>query len=178
LLTLLWPSAHAVSKEAEWSDPRFEHKEVLPMGTTVLLILIVAVVVSVIAYRVNVARRGRIRSLSPENKARYAQSWSAIQARFLATPRAAVEEAEQLAVSILRDRGARMNDGWRPAEMHRARELARTIEGDSTTGGDSATEGLRSAMLQYEIIVDDAVGESMRKSLGAQRQEGAYSSAN
>jgi hypothetical protein len=32
--------------------------------------------------------------------------------------------------------------------------------------------------LQYEIIVDDAVGESMRKSLGAQRQEGAYSSAN
>jgi len=103
------------------------------MGTTVLLILIVAVVVTVIAYRVILARRGRIRSLSPENKARYAQSWSAIQARFLAQPAAAVQEADQLAVSILRDRGAKMNDGWRPAEMQRARELARASEGDSAT---------------------------------------------
>ena len=135
------------------------------MGTTVLLILIVAVVVTVIAYRVILARRGRIRSLSPENKARYAQSWSAIQARFLAQPAAAVQEADQLAVSILRDRGAKMNDGWRPAEMQRARELARASE------GDSATEDLRNAMSQYEIIVADAVGESMRKSLDPQRPE-------
>ena len=135
------------------------------MGTMVLLILIVAVVAIVIAYRVSQARRGRIRSLSPENKARYAQSWSAIQAGFLAAPAAAVQEADRLAVSILRDRGARINDGWRPAEMLRARELAGTNEGNSTT------EGFRKAMLQYEIIVDDAVGESMRKSLDAQRQD-------
>ena len=134
-------------------------------GTTALLILIVAVVVIVIAYRVSLARRGRLRSLSPENKARYAQSWSAIQARFLAEPAAAVQEAEQLAVSILRDRGAKVNDGWRPAEMHLARELA------SSNEGDSGTEGLRKAMLQYQMIVDDAVGESMRNSLDAQRTE-------
>lgn len=135
------------------------------MGTTALLILIVAVVVIVIAYRVSRARRGRLRSLSPENKARYAQSWSAIQSRFVAEPAAAVQEADQLAVSILRDRGARMNDGWRPPEMHRAQELARTSREDSTT------EDLRNAMLQYQIIVDDAVGEPMRRSLDAQRKE-------
>jgi hypothetical protein len=153
-------------QEAERADPRFEHKEVLPMdGTTALLILIVAVVVIVIAYGVSLARRGRLRSLSPENKARYAQSWSAIQARFLAEPAAAVQEADQLAVSILRDRGAKMNDGRLPAEMQRAREVARTNE------GDSGTEGLRKAMLQYQTIVDDAVGETMRKSLDAQRKE-------
>ncbi|HET9781314.1 MAG TPA: hypothetical protein VFR33_06000 [Candidatus Dormibacteraeota bacterium] len=122
-----------------------------------LLILIGAVLVIAIAYRVSLARRGRLRSLSPENKVRYAQSWNAIKAGFLAKPIVAVQEADQLAISILRDRGARMNDGWRPAEMHRAQELARTNR------GGSATEGLSSAMLQYEIIVNDAVGESMRR---------------
>lgn len=138
------------------------------MGTMALLILIGAVLVIAFAYRVSLARRGRLRSLSPENQARYAQSWSGIQARFLANPAAAVQEADQLAISILRDRGAKMNDGWRPAEMRRAQELARTNQGNSTT------EDLRSAMLQYEIIVDDAVGEAMRKSLDAQRQEVAF----
>lgn len=132
------------------------------MGTTVLLILIIAVVVIVVAYRVISVQRRGLRSLSPESQARYAQSWSAIQARFLPNPAAAVQEADQLVVSILRDRGA---DGWRPAEMHSAQELARTNEGNYTT------EDLRSAMLQYEIILDDAVGESMRKSLDAKRQE-------
>lgn len=127
------------------------------MGTMALLILIGAVLVIAIAYRVSLARRGRLRSLSPENKVRYAQSWNAIKAGFLAKPIVAVQEADQLAISILRDRGARMNDGWRPAEMHRAQELARTNR------GGSATEGLSSAMLQYEIIVNDAVGESMRR---------------
>jgi hypothetical protein len=135
------------------------------MGTTVLLIVISAVVVIVIGYRVILARRARIRSLTPENKARYAQTWSAIQARFVTQPASALQEADQLALSILRDRGTRVNDGWRPAEVQRARELARTHEGDPTN------EGLREAMLQYEIIVDDAVGESMRKSLDAQRRE-------
>jgi hypothetical protein len=135
------------------------------VGTTVLLIVIVAVVVSAIAYRVSMARRRRIRSLSTEDKARYAQSWSAIQARFMATPTTALQEADQLALSILRDRGARINDGWRPAEMHRAQELARA------NGGLPAAEDLRNAMSQYEVIVDDAVGESMRKSLDARRHE-------
>lgn len=135
------------------------------MGTLALLIPIVAVLVIVFVYRARVTGRGRLQSLSPENKARYAQSWSAIQARFLAKPEAAVQEADELALSILRDRGARMNDGWRPAEMHRARELARPEEGGSTT------EGNRQAMLQYEVIVDDAVGKPMRRSLDAQREE-------
>jgi hypothetical protein len=136
------------------------------MGTIVLLILIVAVIAGVIAYRVRLALRGRIRSLSSENKARYAQSWSAIQARFLEEPAAAVQEADQLAVSILRDRGARMDDDRRlPAEMRHAREAARTNE------GDSGTEGLRKAMLQYQTIVDAAVGDSSRKSLDSQRKE-------
>jgi hypothetical protein len=128
------------------------------MGITVLLIAVAAVGLIVIAYRVK-AWRGRIRSLSAENKARYAQSWTAIQTRFLETPATALQEADDLAISILRDRGAKMGDGWRPAEMHRARELARSNEGRSTA------DDLRNAMSQYKIIVDDAVG--VPKPLGA-----------
>jgi len=41
----------------------------------------------------------------------------------------------------------------------------------ASTAKEVQSMGLRSAMLQYEIIVDDAVGQSMRKSLDAQRQE-------
>jgi hypothetical protein len=130
-------------------------------GTTALLVLIVAVVV--IALGVNMIRRGRLRSLSPELKSRHAQSWTAIQAQFLAEPAAAVQQADQLAVS---DRGAKVDDDRRlPAELRRAREAARTNE------GEAGTEGLRKAMLHYQAVVDDAVGESMRKSPEIQRKE-------
>ena len=133
-------------------------------GTTALLILIAAVVV--IALGLSVMRRGRLRSLSPELKTRHAQSWTAIQARFLAEPAAAVQEADQLAVSILRDRGASLDgDRQLPGELRRARAAASTEE------GQSGTEGLRKAMLHYQAIVDDAVGESMRKSPDIQRKE-------
>jgi len=135
-------------------------------GTTALLILTVAVVVIVIALGVSMMRRGRLRSLSPEVKARHAQSWMAIQALFVAEPAAAVQEADQLAASILRDRGAKLGDDRRlPDELRRAREAARSTE------GQSGTEGLRKAMLRYQAIVDDAVGESIRKSPGIQRKE-------
>jgi len=135
-------------------------------GTTALLILIAAVVVIVIALGVSMMRRGRLRSLPPELRSRHAQSWTAIQARFLSEPPAAVQEADQLAVSILRDRGAMMDDGRRlPDELRRAREAAASNE------GQSGTEGLRKAMLQYQAIVDAAVGESMRKSPDIQRKE-------
>ena len=135
-------------------------------GTTALLILVVAVVVIVIALGVSMMRRGRLRSLSPQLKAGHAQSWAAIQARFLAEPAAAVQEADQLAVSILGDRGAKMDDDRQlPGELQRAREAARTDE------GQSGTEGLRKAMLRYQAILDDAVGESMRKNPDIQRKE-------
>lgn len=127
------------------------------MDGTTALILVAAVVV--IALVIGMTLRGRLRSLSPEQKSRHAQAWTAIQTRFLAEPAAAVQEADQLAVSILRDRGAKLDDERRlPGELRRAREVAGTNE------GQSGTEGLRKAMLHYQAIVDSAVGESMRKS--------------
>lgn len=134
--------------------------------TTALLFLVGAVVLIVIAFGISVARRRRLRSLPPEIKARHVQSWRAIQARFLAEPAAAVQEADQLAVSILRDRGAKLDDDRRlPGELRRAREAAGTNE------GVAGTEGLRKAMLHYQAVVDDAAGKSIPKSPEIHRKE-------
>jgi len=50
------------------------------MNGTTALILIGAVVVIVFVLGVNMIRRGRLRSLSPELKSRHAQSWTMIGA--------------------------------------------------------------------------------------------------
>jgi hypothetical protein len=95
------------------------------MNTTSLVILIVIVAIVVIAILAAVAmmgRRTRLRALPDDAKARYASSWAAIQARFIEDPKAAVREADQLAVSMLRDRGAQMEDeGKLPADLKEAR---------------------------------------------------------
>ncbi len=156
----------SLTTNAKWVDPRFTDLEVLSMNGTTALILIGAVVVIVFVLGINMIRRGRLRSLSPELKSRHAQSWTAIQARFLEEPAAAVQDADQLAVSILRDRGAKVDDDRRlPGELRQARDAA------STNEGEAGTEGLRKAMLHYQAFVDDAVGESMRKSPDIRRKE-------
>ena len=123
------------------------------------LILLVAIVLIAVVVGLLLMQRLRLRPLTAEAKARYAESWQAIQTRFIEEPSAAIAEADQLVVSILRDRGARMDDEKRmPGALRQAREAAQTEE------GQSGTEGMRKAMLQYQRIVTDAVGEIVRKS--------------
>jgi hypothetical protein len=132
------------------------------MNSTALLILIVAVVViAVIVIAAAMASRRRMRSLPDESKARYAQQWRAIEARFIDDPGAAVHEADQLAMSILRERGARMDERKVPDDLRHAREEMRRDEG--RTEGRSDTEAMRRAMLHYQSIVDDALGARTRK---------------
>lgn len=123
-------------------------------GTAALVTLIVAIVVVLLLVGLGVSlMRRRLRRLAPEVRDRYAESWKAIETRFIEDPSAAVQEADQLVVSILRDRGARLEDERRlPDGLRRAREAARTDE------GNSGTEGLRKAMLEYKGVVDDAIG--------------------
>jgi len=139
------------------------------MTGSTLAILIVVVVVAVIAVAIAalVARRDRLRPLSEEARARYAQSWSAIESRFIAEPAAAVQEADQLVVAILRDRGARIEDerSKLPRELTEAREAAHTKE------GQSGTEGLRKAMLHYQHMVESSLGQSMRNRDEIKRKE-------
>ena len=131
-----------------------------------ILILIVVVAVIVVGIALFAIQRNRLRPLSDEARGRYAQSWSAIESRFIAEPSTAVQEADRLVVAILRDRGARIEDERRlPRELTEARAAAHTNE------GQSGTEGLRKAMLHYQHMVEDSVGQSMRNRNEMKRKE-------
>ena len=132
-----------------------------------ILILIVVVAVIVVGIALFAIQRNRLRPLSDEARGRYAQSWSAIESRFIAEPAAAVQEADQLVVAILRDRGARIEDerSKLPRELTEAREAAHTKE------GQSGTEGLRKAMLHYQHMVESSLGQSMRNRDEIKRKE-------
>jgi len=131
-----------------------------------ILILVIVVAVIVVGIAMLMIRRNRLRPLSGEARDRYAQSWSAIQSRFIEEPAAAVQEADRLVVSILRDRGAHVEDGRRlPRELTQARAEARTTE------GETGTEGLRKAMLHYQHMVESSLGQSMRARNEMQRKE-------
>ena len=126
--------------------------------STTLVIVIAVVVVAVIAVIALLAsKRSRLRPLSDDAKLRYAGSWRAVEARFIEDPAAAVAEADSICVMLLRERGARLDDDRHlPRELAEARTEARSQRGQGT-------EGLRHAMLRYQAILDDAVGESLRK---------------
>ena len=77
-----------------------------------------------------------------------------------------MQEADQLVLAILRDRGAKIEDERRlPRELTEARAAANTNE------GEFGTEGLRKAMLHYQHTVEKSVGQSMRSRNETQRRE-------
>ncbi len=136
-------------------------------GSALAILLVIAVVVAIaVGIAIFMMRRNGLRPLSDEARGRYAQSWSAIESRFIEEPAAAVQEADQLVLAILRDRGARIEDERRlPRELTEARAAAQTNE------GESGTEGLRKAMLHYQHTVENSVGQSMRSRNETQRRE-------
>ena len=128
------------------------------INSSSLLILIVGVVALLIVVGIAVAfSRMRLRPLPDEAKGRYVEAWRGVQAKFIEDPAAAAREADELAVAILRERGAKMDDRQIPSDLRRAREAGAGAE------GQSETEAIRRAMLGYQAIVEDAVGGSMRK---------------
>ena len=128
------------------------------MSQTLILALIVIaaiVVIAIVAALARTAGKPRLRPLTDESKDRYAQSWHAIEARFIDDPRGAVQEADKTAVMILTERGATVGDEKHmPKDLHQARE--------ATQAEDNVhdTERYRRAMTRYKAIVDDAVGSS------------------
>src|ERR1051326_7090059 len=111
--------------------------------TTVLIVIVVAVVALVVIGAIAaVVSRSRLRSLPDESKRRYAQSWQAIEARFVEDPAAAGREADQLALSLLQERGATVDERQMPRELRTAREAMRQGE------GQPGTESMRRAMLE------------------------------
>jgi len=130
-------------------------------------VLVVAVVVILaIALIVALTRRSsRLRPLPAESRDRFARTWSNIESRFIEDPRAAVQEADRVAVLILSERGATMPDGRDvPQDLQHARAAASSDE------GRQGTEGMRKAMVHYKHMVDDAIGTA-KESREASRRE-------
>lgn len=107
-----------------------------------------------------------IRSLSSEQRARYADDWRKVQAAFVDTPARAVSEADTLVTEVMRQRGYPMADFEQRAEdlsvdhpavvenYRIAHDLAVRSE-----RGSADTEDLRGAMLHYRKLFEDLLEE-------------------
>ena len=128
-----------------------------------IVIVVVVAALIVIGLAAAFVKRSRKRELSDESKARYAQQWRAIEARFIEDPGGAARDADSLAVAILREREETVDEQHVPRDLREAREAARPGEGQNQ-GQGGGTESMRRAMLGYQQIVDDALGgAAMRK---------------
>jgi hypothetical protein len=107
-----------------------------------------------------------LRTLTPGDRARFDESWAAVQARFVDAPAGAVSEADQLLGDVMAARGYPVSDfETRAADIsvdhptvtqnyRTAHEIAvRHLNGQATT------EDLRRAMIHYRALFDDLMGE-------------------
>jgi hypothetical protein len=126
--------------------------------TTTVLVIVAIVLVLAIALIVALSRRSRLHALPPESRDRYARSWQNVETRFIDDPHGAVQEADKLAVMMLGERGATIHDDRKvPDELRQARDAATSDE------GREGTEGMRKAMVHYRRLVEDGVGDDMKK---------------
>jgi len=109
-----------------------------------------------------------IRDLPDESRARYVDSWQKVQLRFVDDPRGAVDEADSLLQSVMRERGYPVDDDPErraddvsvdhPEVVQRYRDghrLSQTSDDD-----DLATENLREAMQHYRTLFEELVGSA------------------
>jgi hypothetical protein len=107
-----------------------------------------------------------IRALAPGDHARFVESWSKVQSRFVDSPGGAVTEADQLLGDVMSIRGYPVSDFEQraadisvdhPLVMENYR-VAHAIAVRQTLGRAS-TEELRQAMIHYRTLFAELVGE-------------------
>jgi len=112
-----------------------------------------------------------IRPLSEAARARHADEWQAVQARFVDDPEGAVAEADRLVQVVMAERGYPTEEDFErraadvsvehPDVVENFREGHRLWTG--YTAGESGTEDLRQAMVHYrslfEELLDGGPGE-------------------
>jgi hypothetical protein len=107
-----------------------------------------------------------IRPLAAGDRARFVDSWTRVQARFVDSPGGAVTEADQLLGDVMSVRGYPMSDFEQRAadisvdhplvlDNYRAAHQAALRQ----TRGQATTEDLRGAMLHYRTLFDELVVE-------------------
>ena len=107
-----------------------------------------------------------IRPLTAGDRARFVESWSRVQARFVDGPGGAVTEADQLLRDVMSTRGYPVSDfEQRAADISVDHPLVmenyRTAHAIAVrqTQGQANTEDLRQAMIHYRTLFDELLGE-------------------
>jgi len=116
-----------------------------------LLIALWSLAVIVAIARAWQARAPQPAPLSPEARDQFVKSWHRITAGFVDAPREAVQQADALVLSLLRERGRPVQHDQFPKPI---REARRCIERERSNG----TESLRQAMLHYRSIFTQSIG--------------------
>ena len=108
----------------------------------------------------------KIRALAPGDRARFVESWSRVQARFVDGPGGAVTEADQLLGDVMSTRGYPVSDfEQRAADISVDHPLVmenyRTAHEIAVrqTHGKANTEDLRQAMIHYRTLFEELVGQ-------------------
>jgi hypothetical protein len=103
-----------------------------------------------------------IRPLSPEDQARFSESWRVVQGRFVDDPHGAVTEADRLVGEVMHARGYPLGDfDQRAADIsvdhphvvdhyRAARDIAQRH-----ARGEASTEDLRQAFVHYRALFSD-----------------------
>ena len=108
----------------------------------------------------------KIRSLAPSDRARFLESWSRVQSRFVDGPGGAIAEADQLLGDVMSTRGYPVSDfEQRAADISVDHPLVlenyRTAHEIAVrqTRGVANTEDLRQAMIHYRTLFEELVGQ-------------------
>lgn len=97
------------------------------------------------------ARVPGLAPLSPEVRTQFVSSWHRITAGFVDAPREAVQQADALVLSLLRERGRPVQHDRVPKPIQEARQSLARERSDGT-------EALRQAMIHYRSIFTRSIG--------------------
>ena len=109
-------------------------------------------------------------SLSDGVRARYAEEWKQVQARFVDEPEAAVRDADQLVQRVMSDRGYPVADDFERRAADVSVDYPDVVENfrdGHRLAGESDTESLRQAMVHFrslfaELLESDRDREEVR----------------
>jgi hypothetical protein len=114
-----------------------------------ILVWFLAVIAGIV--RAFQARVPPLAPISPEARSEFVNSWHRIAAGFVDAPQEAVQHADSLVLSLLRQRGRPVQHDRLPKPIRNARHW---VAAESTNG----TEALRQAMLHYRSIFIQTIG--------------------
>lgn len=107
-----------------------------------------------------------LRPLTPEARARYAAEWSDVQARFVDSPSAVVQDCDALVTRLITDIGyptARADERLAMLSVEYAGTLGRYREAHEISlrdaRGEASTEELRQALMHYRTLFAELLGD-------------------